>query len=42
MMTNPTKTCVRKIYVHEKVFRRQNCGRKFIKILLPKKRKENM
>ena len=29
-------------YVHEKVLRRRNCRRKFIKNLLTKKRKENM
>ena len=31
-----------KFYVHEKILRTRNCRRKFIKNLLPKKRKENM
>ena len=32
----------KKIYVHEKILRKQDCRRKFIKIFLPKKRKERM
>ena len=41
---NTAKTCVRKIllYVHEKILRTRNCHRKFIKNLLPEKRKENI
>ena len=31
-----------KIYVQEKILRTQNCHRRFIKNLLPEKRKENM
>ena len=31
-----------KLYVHKKILRTQNCRRKFIKYLLPEKRKENM
>ena len=31
-----------KFYVHEKILRTQNCHRRFIKNLLPEKRKENM
>ena len=31
-----------KFYVHEKVLRAPNCRRRFIKNLLPEKRKENM
>ena len=38
----PQKLVYEKLYVHEKVLRRQNCRRKFIKILLPEKRKENL
>ena len=29
-------------YVHEKILRTRNCRRKFIKNLLPEKRKENV
>ena len=29
-------------YIHENILRTQNCRRKFIKNLLPEKRKENM
>ena len=29
------KTCIRKIYVHEKNLRTRNCRRKFIKNLFP-------
>ena len=36
MTSNPAKSCVRKI------LRTQNCRRRFIKNLLPEKRKENM
>ena len=32
----------KKICVHAKVLRTQNCRRKFIKNLVPEKRKENM
>ena len=39
---SPVKTCVRKIYAHEKILRIRNCRREFIKNLLPEKRKENM
>ena len=31
-----------KFYVREKILRERNCPRKFIKNLLPGKRKENM
>ena len=31
-----------KFYVHEKILRVRNCRRRFIKNLLPQKRKENM
>ena len=31
-----------KFYVHEKILRTRNCRRRFIKNLLPEKRKENM
>ena len=31
-----------KFYVHEKILRARNCCRRFIKNLLPEKRKENM
>ena len=35
--------CTKLVYVHEKILRTRNCRRKFIKNLLPKKkRKENM
>ena len=39
---NPAKPCVQKIYVHEKILPTQNCRRRFIKNLLPEKRKENV
>ena len=42
MTGNPAITCVRKIFIHEKILRTQNCRRKFIKNLLPEKRKEKM
>ena len=32
----------KKFYIHEKTLRLQNSRRKFIKNLLPEKRKENM
>ena len=42
MTGNPAKTCVRKIFIHEKILCTRNCHGKFIKDLLPEKRKENM
>ena len=36
---NPTKPCVRKIHVNEKILRTRNCRRRFIKHLFPEKRK---
>ena len=42
MAANPAKTCARKFYVHEKNLRKRDCRRKFIKYLLPEKRRENM
>ena len=42
MTSNPAKSCVQKVYVHEKFFRTRNCHRRFIKNLLPEKRNENM
>ena len=39
---NPQKLAYEKFYEHEKTLRTQNCCRKFIKNLLPEKRKENM
>ena len=38
----PQKLIKEKFYVHEKPLRTRNCRRKFIKNLLPEKRKENM
>ena len=38
----PQKLVYEKFYVQEKTLRTQNCGCKFIKSLLPEKRKENM
>ena len=38
----PQKLVYEKFYVHEKILRARNCRRKFIKNLLPEKRKENM
>ena len=35
------KVVYAKFYVHENILRTRNCRRKFIKNLLPKKRKEN-
>ena len=36
------KLVYEKFYVHENVLLTRNCRRKFIKDLLPEKRKENM
>ena len=36
------KLVYEKFYVHEKILRTRNCRRKFVKDLLPEKRKENM
>ena len=38
----PQKLVHGKFYVHEKILRTRNCHRRFIKNLLPEKRKENM
>ena len=38
----PQKPVYEKFYGHEKILCTQNCRRKFIKNLLPEKRKENM
>ena len=38
---HPAKTCVRSC-CHEQILRTQNCRRKFIKNVLPGKRKENL
>ena len=38
----PKKVVHEKFYLHEKILRTRNCRRKFIKNLLPEKRKENM
>ena len=38
----PQKLVRKKFYVHENNLRTRNCRRKFIKNLLPEKRKENM
>ena len=39
----PSKNlCTKIFYVHEQILRARNCRRKFIKNLLPEKRKENM
>ena len=37
----PQKLGQEKFYVHEKILRTRNCRRKFIKNLLPEKRKGN-
>ena len=37
----PQKLEYKKFYIHEKILRTRNCPRKFIKNLLPEKRKEN-
>ena len=36
------KLVYEKFYVHEKILRARNCYRKFIKKLLPEKRKQNL
>ena len=36
------KLVCEKFYVHEKILRTRNCRRRFIKILIPEKRKENI
>ena len=36
------KLVYEKFYVHEKILGTQNCGGRFIKNLVPEKRKENM
>ena len=41
-MQIPQKLVYEKFYVHEKTLCTQDCRRKFIKNLLPEKRKENM
>ena len=38
----PQKLVYKQFYVHEKVLRTRNFRRKFVKNLLPEKRKENM
>ena len=38
----PQKLVYEKFYVQEKILHTQNCRSKFIKNLLPEKRKENM
>ena len=38
----PQKLVYKQFYVHEKTLRTRNCHRKFIKNLLPERRKENM
>ena len=38
----PQKLAYEKFHVLEKILRTRNCRRKFIKNLLPKKRKESM
>ena len=38
----PKKLAHEKLCEHEKILRTRNCRRKFIKNLLPEKRKENM
>ena len=38
----PQKLVYEKVYVHEKILHTRNYRRKFIKNLLPEKRKENM
>ena len=41
-MQIPEKLVHEKFYIHENILRTRNCRRKFIKSLLPEKRKENM
>ena len=38
----PQKLVYEKFNLHEKILRSRNCRHKFIKYLLPEKRKENM
>ena len=38
----PQNLVYEKFYVHEKILRTRNCRRRFIKNLLPQKRKEDM
>ena len=38
----PRNLVYEKFYVHEKILRTRKCHRKFLKKLLPEKRKENM
>ena len=38
----PQKLVYERFYVDEKILRRRNCRLKFIKNILPEKRKENM
>ena len=38
----PHKRVYETFYIHEKILHVPNCRRKFIKNLLPEKRKENM
>ena len=38
----PQKLVYGEFYVHEKIFLTRSCRRRFIKTLLPEKRKENM
>ena len=38
----PEKPVYDKFYVHEKILRKWNCRREFIKNVLSEKRKENM
>ena len=42
MTSNPEKVVYEKFYVHEKILRRRNYRRRFIKNLLPEKRNESM
>ena len=41
-MKRPQKGVYKKFYVHEKILRTRNCRRRFIKNVLPEKRKKNM
>ena len=41
-MQIPQGPVYEKFYVHGKILRTRNCRRRFIKNLLPEKRKENM
>ena len=41
-MQIPQKLAYEKFYVHENILWKRNCRRRFIKNLLPEKRKENM